>query len=221
MAQYQIPEQFLLGFKQISLLSNQEVQNIANALQKLPVGTGPITMIKEISQAVQIQKIELIVQTIFSLGNLLAGKKSNPEGLAAGLSEAYFNSLESESKFDSIKDDIKSKLLIILSSGSSLRISFKAFNLLTCNERLYRDGRFVSDIRLIFNDDLTAKERNAVIIHNLKIEHQVDHELQEIYFTLDSKDLHKLKDQIERALEKEKQIKESYSADMNFIEITE
>ena len=118
------------------------------------------------------------------------------------------------------------KLSVILKNCNSIRQTIRAITLNRDNEEIFKEAKIISDIRLIFQNDIKEKNRDALIIHRLRklITYRIDDEIQHQnvhFFTLDSADLIKLKEQIERALEKEKQIISSYENIISFIELKE
>jgi hypothetical protein len=84
-----------------------------------------------------------------------------------------------------------------------LGVSAKSLNLLIENERLYCDGRILTDLRPIFLEDATAPPEASVIIHSLRLAFHERDELRHIYFALSTDDLRELKTLVDRALEKE------------------
>ncbi len=221
MAQYQIPEQYLPGFKQLLSLELEQVKKIAATLSEMPVGSGPKTMISLLAKDNDLPFIQEIGQSIFSMGKLLTAKDANLSEISLGLAQAYVVQNNEALENDEVVKNLTEKIEQLLVSGKNLKTTFKAFSLLSSNERIYRKGQIISDIRLVFNDELEEHQRHALILHQLKIEHQIDYDSQDFFLTLDTKSLRKLKEQIDRALIKEETIKANYSNEMFFIEVTE
>ena len=127
-------------------------------------------------------------------------------------------------------DDFVSRLCADLSSGSDATLqpkngnwrSFESFlkNLLTCNdvlrlaaktrevraehEHVYCHSRILTDIRPIFQDDVHQSPEAATLIHMLKIMYHDADSHKECFFALDDQDLRQLRDQVDRAINKEK-----------------
>lgn len=219
MAKYRIPEQFISGFKELSSLKKDLTYKISDILKKLDIGDGPETLAKKLSDIKDLSKLDLslISFTIFSLISL--AQKENIEHLVNDLTQAY--SLKNkEAKKDKITN-LKNNLITILNSIDKINLTFKAIELQSEYDKIFTDCRVISDIRLIFLDKLDESPKQALVIHNLKVEYQQDEKIKESFFTLDLDDLMKLKEQIERAIEKEKIIKGKINQEINFIEIKE
>ena len=219
MAKYRIPEQFISGFKELSSLKKNLTYKISDILKKLDIGDGPETLAKKLSDIKDLSKLDLslISFTIFSLISL--AQKENIEHLVNNLTQAY--SLKNkEAKKDKITN-LKNNLITILNSIDKINLTFKAIELQSEYDKIFTDCRVISDIRLIFLDKLDESPKQALVIHNLKMEYQQDEKIKESFFALDLDDLMKLKEQIERAIEKEKIIKGKINQEINFIEIKE
>lgn len=219
MAKYRIPEQFISGFKELSSLKKDLTYKISDILKKLDIGDGPETLAKKLSDIKDLSKLDLslISFTIFSLISL--AQKENIEHLVNDLTQAY--SLKNkEAKKDKITN-LKNNLITILNSIDKINLTFKAIELQSEYDKIFTDCRVISDIRLIFLDKLDESPKQALVIHNLKMEYQQDEKIKESFFALDLDDLMKLKEQIERAIEKEKIIKGKINQEINFIEIKE
>jgi len=219
MAKYIIPEEFISGFKELSFLNKDLTYKISDILKKLDIGDGPETLAKKLSDNKHLSKLDLslISFTIFSLISL--AQKENIDHLVDNLTQAY--SLQNK---EARKDEIinlKNNLITILNSIDKINLTFKARKLQSEYDKIFTDCRVISDIRLIFLDKPYESPKQAVIIHNLKVEYQQNEEIKESFFALDLADLKKLKEQIERAIEKENIIKSKINQEITFIEIKE
>jgi hypothetical protein len=219
MTKFQIPEPFKPGFDALAKLSGTDFQTLIKILKEVPIGIG-IKGFQDFVNTAQIEGINEISRTIFSLGNLVNSQEVNIKEISSDLALSF---AESKGKdFDTKKSEaLENKISNILNDCKNLRLTFKALNLLSENDQIFREARIISDIRLIFNDDLSNSNRAGIIIHKLKIEFQKDLEVKDFYLSLDTNDLHKLKKQIDRALDKEEAIKSNYKQVINFIEISD
>ncbi len=68
----------------------------------------------------------------------------------------------------------------------------------------------ITDVRLIFNEDINDKERYSIILHRLHINFRKNKKPDDIYLTMDLNDLQDLRDIIDRAIRKEEVIREDY-----------
>jgi hypothetical protein len=94
-----------------------------------------------------------------------------------------------------------------LLSINSLYITGKALEVMRDNERSMCEPRVITDLRTVF--DLQDKPAAAMAIHLLRISyHEGGPERQQIVVALDSRDLRELRRVLERAEDKEREIKE-------------
>lgn len=219
MANYQIPEEFLNGFKSLATFNSKEIVIVCKIMNELPVGAPPKILKDQLNSQLNLKdsvSIDLST-TLFSFGDLLTSSSSTVEKLSKEVAISYSNS-SSKPLSESNLNALETNLTSIFNNCNNLKTTFKALSLVRDNGNIYHEARVISDIRLIFNDDLLLKDRSAMIIHQLKLSYYNEDIEKETYISLDKKDLNQLKDQIDRALEKEKAITETYK-DMTFINL--
>ena len=221
MVNIQIPKMLLPGFQSLANLSNNQVNEIGLFLQTVPIGTGNGTFRELFEEKFPDVSNPVIPFTIFSLASFQTSelKDLNPDELADLLLKSYIEQTHDESPI--VKDSLKSNLLVVFENLNNILVSYKVFSLLSENGKIFTGSHIISDIRLIFKDKINNKDRNALIIHKLKVITEESNEKKEYFFSLDTSDLKKLKEQIERAEEKDKLIREQYSDVMSFITITD
>lgn len=208
MAKLIIPPDVIDGFKEIAKFDEIQINELANYLDKFKVGTKFEELDKFINSKLHVSNSNTLVKTIISLGELLESEDVNYSELAHELRDSIEQSLQEENV--SKLDNLEFNLVKIFENSKNLKLTIKAYNLLLENSNVYVDGKIISDIRLIFNDNLTEPNRNGVIIHRLHLTLQNKKDSSEIILTIDNSDLKKLKDVIDRALLKEDIIKEDY-----------
>lgn len=207
MSKFQIPEAFLPGFQELAKISSDDAEKIGVLLNQLSVGVTNQDFREAIQKAELSKNLQQSADTIFSLGALLAGKDGgDATELASGLSDAY-----REQNKEEISDEealrLKSNLLILLQNGDKLKKTYKAYQLYSDNVHTYRDSRVLTDIRLLFNDDVESIPTCGLILHQLKIEYIEDDEVKSFFVSLDIDDLLTLSENLQRALRKEESIK--------------
>lgn len=208
MAKLIIPPAVIGGFKEIAKLNENQINELANYLHTFEVGTKFEELDKFINSKLHVSNSNTLVKTIISFGELLEAEDVKYSELAHELRDSAEQSLQEENI--SNLDALEFNLVKIFENSKNLKLTVKAYNLLLENSNVYIDGKIISDIRLIFNDNLTESNRNGVIIHRLHLNLQNKKDNNDIIITLDSSDLKKLKDVIDRALLKEDIIKEDY-----------
>lgn len=222
MVSIQIPTPFLPGFQSLVNITAEQAHEIAMFLQEIQVGTGNNNFEKQFNERFPKLAESRVASTIFSIGGFREtelNEKSVKE-IAVLLSEAFERQSRSALEAN-LKEHLQQNLEIILNSAAKLALTYKVFGLLSENNRVFRQSRIVTDLRFIFNSELENKERKAVLIHNLRFNVTENEERKDYYFSLDSNDLQKLKEQINRAIEKEQLIKEQYGDAISIINVTE
>lgn len=217
MTKFQIPDAYLTGFTELSKLTTNEAEEISKLLNKAPIG-GSIedyqNIFKETNISVNIQEV---LETIFSLGSLLMDKKAGSDivELASDLTSAYI-----EKKLEKIPDNVAEKLrqnlVTIFQNADNLKKSYKVFRLLSENAHIYRDSRIMTDVRLLFEDEVEIAPHCGVVLHQLKIEYLENEKPKSFFVCLDNEDVLKLIENLQRALKKEESIKAN-QADIKFI----
>jgi hypothetical protein len=96
---------------------------------------------------------------------------------------------------------LSDRLTKLLGFDTTVGVTAKAVDVMTEHERIFCSARILSDIRPVFAKTPEIAEA-AVIIHNLQISFHKCGEHKEAYFALDTSDLAKLKQVIERAEKK-------------------
>lgn len=100
-------------------------------------------------------------------------------------------------------------LVTALSLERTVGTTVKAGPVLTQHERIFNDARIMTDLRPIFHLDVSEKPDAAVIIHMLKINHRnIAGQQSNEFFALDSNDLIVLRAVVDRAMKKERALKD-------------
>jgi hypothetical protein len=217
---YEIPDIFLPGFEALLKLDAEDFKKVVNFLSAMPIGMGSKTFHATLSEKLKNRDISDLSPTLYSLGGLLILDVKDLNQLIEDLSISFKE--QSDLKLtSSMLNKFKLRLKILFANSENLKLTLKTYSLCYENDRIYKDSRIVTDIRLVFNDDLKNSDRNAVVIHQLKIETLQNDERNYVFFALDADDLLKFREQIDRAIEKEKLIKDSYGKSVNFIDLKE
>lgn len=218
MNKFHIPEKYISSFSFLKDVEEEKFESLIKCLTKVPVGTGPEGFHSTLSTLLG-DAPPLFSEAIFSFGKLLSNKENDSiQDIGKALFLAYSHVVKPALESEQIK--LEHRLVEVLNSLKNTRTTFKAIDLLGENDKTFRESRIVSDIRLIFNNDVHSEERNAVIIHKLRVEYLQSGKIEEQYFSLDNKDLIKLKEKIDRALEKERVIRKDFEF-CKFIDLTD
>lgn len=222
MSKYSIPVPFRKGFVILSKTDFQLIQEVADILKPLPAGMGIENITKNIKVGLGDKMgendIEEIIRAFFSLVRFSKENAIDFNEFIEDITESITISEEFKIEENRL---LKNNLLCLYECRDNILLTIKANELLGEFDRLFIDCRILSDIRIIFNEDLDNQKQAAVVVHQLKLDYVKHGESQQTFFALDSNDLRKLKIVIERALEKDKNIKSNvYQNDFEFIELT-
>ncbi len=212
-----IPKEFISGFEILKELDLDQVKEISTFLGTIPYGTGTKEFNRRFNENFPEIDTPSLSNTIYSLGSILLNFEESVEEIAIMLTDSL------KEDIDNVEEgDLEEKITLILHNSTNLKDTFKAYNLISDNDITYSKGRVYSDIRLLFSDDLSVNQSNkkAVIIHKLKIEAEQNYSPKNFYFSMDSSDLLKLKELINRALDKDEKIR-SDNSNIDFIKITD
>lgn len=90
-----------------------------------------------------------------------------------------------------------------LNLKGSMELTSKSLSVLMANERNCIGSRIVTDFRPVFKENPADEPAGAVIVHSLKLDYREGDQPKEFFIALDSRDVHLLKQAVERALIKE------------------
>lgn len=225
MIRFQIPKLFVAGFETLLSISDELIKEMVDFLNSVPVGTGPRTFGNLFFNKFSRENIlnTRLASTLYSLGGFILNARNenlSQEELVSSLANSYRDQVQPNLTEDQVKK-LESSLLTILSAIEPLRVTFKAFELLAENDRVVRDGHIITDIRILFKQEIVDPTRYGIIKHQLRLQVEEDGQPTDYYFSLSNTDLLKLQGQITRALEKEKLIRSDYEERISFINITE
>ncbi len=219
MARVRIPAAARSGFEAISKLSEEQVNAIADYLDKMPVGTRMEDIEAFLSSNLNIQQSPNIVYTFRSFAELLQPANVDPDVLAEKLTSSYKEQVGQDfSEID--ENNLRKNLGLIFNHSINLKLTLKAYDLIGDTNYIFTGSKIISDIRLVFNDNIETKDvkRNALIVHQMHFEYYKERN-RRIEFKLDLSDLKKIKADIERAINKEDVIKKDYSEVFNFLNL--
>jgi len=212
MALYRIPDIFMPGFILISELNPDQAESIANTLNSSEFGLQTENMVSLLSNDLSIDKnkMENLIKTIYSILNFSDDSEEKRKKRVEDLVKSIYDQTDKieEKNFKSLSNYLE---LFIKIKGNPLK-TVKAYQILKENEKNYISSKTVSDIRIVFEDDLNGSDKlkDAVIIHNLKLKFSDSEsgEIKSLFLGLDGNDISELKKVLSRAEEKEKLIRE-------------
>lgn len=215
MPRIRIPDLALPGFKALAELDEEKIQKLSQFLNSLPVGFKMSDLNDYLLSELEVSESRSIVQTLFSFRELLEHRNVNFQELSDSLVESY-KDIETEISDEELAI-LKRNLEIIFQNSNSLKLTLKTKQLRTEDSKVYSDSKVITDIRLIFNDDIEESNRNGVVIHKLHFEFFENKELNDFFISLDLSELKELKEHIDRAIKKDETIQKDYESTIHFI----
>lgn len=219
MAKYRIPEPFIPGFELIAKLKDKQVSAIKSALIGTPIGSGPEQTAKSLEGKAELKASEIrsILSTVFSLISLNIREEVAKEEFINDIVTSY-DEINPELK-ETNRKKLIDHLQILLEADGQVKHTIKAATLLRENEKIYIESRVLSDIRIVFEENIKKPKQCAVIIHQLKIAYHESGEPKELFVALDNEDLKQLKETADRAIEKDKLIRNNTYTEISFIDL--
>lgn len=215
---FQIPDNVLPSFEQLSILSAEDTEKTSSLLKQFPLGGTIEDLQKFLNEHQLFINLPEMAETFFSFASLLTNsKETNKEDLAKKLSEAFAVKKKGEVD-EEIVTQLEQNLITIFKNADSLTKTMKSLNLLTENAHLFRQSSIMTDIRLLFNDELETAPGCGVILHQLKIEYSENNELKSFFVSMDLDDIKIMTDVLRRAIKKEEIIQTNHS-NIHFITI--
>ncbi len=216
MSKIRIPEPVFPGIKYISELDSENISKLINYISLLPIEIEFSTVAEELNELLDIQNGTNLLQTIMSFNKLFEDNEGDNKVVAERLADSYIE-LSGDELIESTKADLVNNLYLILSNFKSVKQILYAREIYSSNEHNLSDLNMITDLRLVFKENIEDKDRAAIIIHKLQLEYTKNNDFNELFLTLDIKDLNKLKNLIETAIQKDQILRDDYKGVLNFI----
>ncbi len=198
------------GLKAITELDEKSVERLVGALAEAQPAAAPDKLASDVSDRLGEPPISGLRQIIWALVNLSTGRILLEMDLADFVSEVCEGLKEDRQRSECSDDDLvrlQERLERLLGGGGSIAITSKAQGILTDHEHIFVGARILTDVRTVFQKDASEPPAGAVIVHMLGVHYHEGATHKEIFFALNSDDLRKLSDSIERAKKKEANLK--------------
>ncbi|UBZ15333.1 hypothetical protein LDL77_06370 [Flagellimonas marinaquae] len=227
MAKYRFPDSIIQGFSKISKLSDSQVETIVEYLNATEFGRDSDKVYEDLKSkpSLKKEKEESLVLVIKAIYSLLRFDDKSDESKKSRVSDLVESAIEqiADTKIKIIPEKLSHHLNLFYSISGRTKQTIKGFQLLHDNQKNLIDAKIVTDIRIVFDDDVnTTKVDNAVIVHNLKIEFNEDADIKELFISLDSNDVVLLKEVCSRAIKKEQILREKAgSVPIRFLSLEE
>lgn len=155
-----------------------------------------------------------VVEVVGGIHSLLQSSNTSVNRLIADISDAYLATVEDEKgqvHVDQKNKNLENNLRQILRI-KQIYASTKALILLNDEDRLFLRSKIVTSMRPIFDEDIALPIIGSIITHSLKISSRSNDGTVNHYFALDSLDLLKLRETVDKAIEKTNALAKSISS---------
>jgi hypothetical protein len=215
MAKLRLPESLRRNLIALATASTEQVDQLHETLSTLTPILTPEEIPEQIASKLNLWNGEEARRAVKGILGLSAFRAQSGQKLES-LTSDLISALQADTGVEETSPEEKTKLilssaqepefrnvLLRLFSIVALDVTAKALGVLTDNQRSFVSGRVLSDIRPIFQDEISAGPMAGVIVHSLKLEYMESNQLQEFFVSLDSKDLQFMLDLIQRAIKKD------------------
>lgn len=185
-----------------------ERRSLFEAIRATPPALTIDAWLSQVARATADSKPHDVVRMLATLYQLRQQNAPKPmpdfvAELRRAAEETGDEGLASRSKWEALQPD----LIAMLSQDDTLGITSKALDVMTEVERMYLSARIVSDLRSLFGGSSVGPPVAAVVVHNLIVNYYQDSSPRSVTFGLDARDLEQLRAAVERAVEKDREIR--------------
>ena len=201
-----IPDDHVEGFLLLARLEETSFEQFQDKFFSL-MPDGAVPSIESIQKSIETWEDETdrkMVVAVLGLFGFWASYQTEQTALLQDIQNAYEQQSEEKENSEKLIERLKQ----LLENGEALRCTFKALTLIRESEHLYSNSRILTDIRPVFNeDDAQLSGDYAVILHRLKLSWDEAEAGKEAYLTMTTTQLEELKNVIERAIDKDKNLR--------------
>lgn len=217
-----IPEGYEQGFVRLRDLKDRGIRELISALEAEPPTLNYRNLGSKI--APQISTIEdddvvEIMETLIPLYSLRVRAGVSASDLATDILRAMDETGLEELKLSGQeREDFRDRMIRLL-DVESIAIGIKAEELLLDHEHTIHSARILTDIRPVFGIESENTPKAAVIVHMFKITYYDEsNEVKEFFVALDTGDISRLMDILERADSKAESLRDELEdTDMDYI----
>jgi len=217
MVDIEIPDRHLPGIRKIHELTDTEFRELYEKLKEAEASVVRARFVER--EAIDIPGLSTDDATniITALLWLASGQNQLQLGIDQ-FAEAVSQSADlnqAPNEYDSLAGRL-SQLLSI----KPIRLTWKAIDVLTQNEKAFLEARILTDMRPVFGDDVSDPPDVVVILHTLKIRYRTGRRTEDIFVALDNKDIKELRAILDRAETKAETLKSSLqTAGLAYLEV--
>lgn len=196
-----IPPRFRAGLTAVDRLSEADVDaieahlNAGKGKAEVSIDRLAVKLAAEVEADVD---LEQLLEAVASLTGLLPEDGSGAEALALDVSESEGLELPVD------RQPIYAARLLKLMEVPTLAVAARAMDVVTDHDKVFHEARILTDIRPIFERDVTTGVKAAAVSATLKVEYHAGGRstIESFFVTLDRGDLDHLRRVVDRAVAK-------------------
>jgi hypothetical protein len=204
-----LPQSQYPAFSALIQLTPDQRQKLLEALRAAQPTLDDAKLSQQVSRdvGIPVTRTKMLLSMFVNMYAVRLAQGLSAEQFAQQICDFAASSAPTLKPADENWDPIRQSIAAILGLTNTLGVIAKAGTLLTDSERLFQDGRIITEIRPVFADNLDDRPSAAIIVHTLRITYNDAQGSREFYVALQSTDVQKLKETTERALTKEKNLR--------------
>lgn len=208
--QLEIPAAHRPALAKLAGLSAEQRRSFLQGLREAPPALLLADLAGRLEPAVGLEKTELLpIMTM--LASMYESRRHGKEDVSEFAQLVVEAAQRTKEVNPDDWDEFRKIIEQLLSCDNSLGVTAKAVGVMSDHERVYCRSRVLTDIRPVFTNEAARGPAAITIIHTLRISFHAatgDTDTEAFYVALDTVDLGDLKKQIDRALEKERSIRQ-------------
>jgi hypothetical protein len=206
MASLTLPEPIYEPLLHIASLEEDAANELLEALKAAAPAIyrkDVVPRVTEKIRSIPVEKSEDIIEALFSLS---VGRFSADDVVT--VSDFVEDVVDALPDIDNEKREVFKQRLTQLLDADCLRIGGKAYDLLSEHEHNLIGARILTDLRPIFGESPESPPIGAIVVHTLKINYFEGNQRRVFYVALDTSDVKKLIETLERGRSKASSLKE-------------
>ena len=217
-----LPQSQYPAFSALIQLTPDQRQRLLEALRVITPTLDDTQLSRQLSKDVGIplSRMKMLLDMLINMYSVRLARKLSAEQFAQEICDfAAASSTPTIKPADENWEPIRQSIAALLDLTNTLGVIAKAATILTESERLFEDGRIITEIRPIFADNLDDRPPAALIVHTLRIKYYDAEGPKEFYVALKSSDVQKLKKTTQRALTKEQNLRRIVHEQIHCLEV--
>jgi hypothetical protein len=210
MAPLRIPKENEVGLKKLAALDDESVRELASTLREVSPVLSPTELSSKVASEVDTiprRDIDDIVGVLLPLYLVREAREASTPEIAEDVCQFMDQSDDNELRLSSNDRARFKTYLVELLDVETVRLGSKALEMLFENQRSFLSARIVTEVRPIFGSHPEDTPAGALIVHMLKITYREEGQNKEFFVALDTTDVDKLGNVLDRADKKAESLK--------------